>query len=148
MTKSIIGFAIGFAVVSVFASLLLIAFGFSQTRTTFAGEGGLGARSCTVASSTVATVGHQFSTVILATTTNRAWARIAQPINATNTVSIAFSNDARATLTSGFSLTTATSTSPIVDREFGLNTDFAYTGAVTGLSSTGSTTIHVVECRY
>ena len=116
---------------------------------TFGGAGGVGARECTVSTVAAATVGDDISSTLLAEYTNRAWAIIEQPINATNTVSVSFDEGAAATVNGGVQLTSATTTSPKQATEpFGLNTDFSYTGAVTGITSTGSTTVRITECRY
>lgn len=111
------------------------------------GAGGVGARECTVTES-LATVGNNISSTVLAEYTNRAWAVIQLPLLATgvatNTVSLSFDEGAAAVSGTDFTLSTST---PITE-PFGLNSDFSYTGAVTGITSTGSTTLRVVECRY
>jgi hypothetical protein len=100
-------------------------------------------RACTV-TQTVATVGHQVSTTVLAANSQRAWATIRQPQNATNTVSLGFGTAASAV--TGLQLYTPASTSE--SYTFGKKTDFPFTGAVNGLTSTGSTTVKVVQCVY
>lgn len=102
---------------------------------------------CTTSTVAAAPVGHQVSSTVLAAHSNRAYARIERVVNtlgtATNTPSIAFNDGTAATLTSGLTLSTST---PYI--EFGLDTDFPYVGAVTGITETGSTTVRVTECRY
>jgi len=118
------------------------------SKRSFAGIGNISSQPCTVTTIAVATVGNQQSSTILATSSRRAWARIQQPINATNTVSISFNSSAPATLTSGLQLTPATTTSADNYIDFGINTDFPYTGGVTGLTNLGSTTVLVTSCNY
>lgn len=105
--------------------------------------GRLGAR-CNMSATTTVVIGNQSSTQILAAHSLRAWATIQLPSLggvSTNTVSLNF--DAPATLASGYELSTST-------REFslGLNESFPFVGAVNAITSTGSTTIRVIECRY
>ena len=103
---------------------------------------GSGYRTCTM-TQTVVAIGHQAPTTILAAA-NRQWAAIQQPENATNTVSVSFGGTP--TTGSGLSLTPATSTSPFPYFEFGNNTPFNYTGAVSARTNSGSTTIKVIQC--
>ena len=116
-----------------------------------------GTIACTVQTVTAATVGTTSSTV-LAAHSNRAWARIQQPLNASSTISLAFATGTSATAGSGLLLSSATTTSPLSFIDFGKNTDFPYTGAVTGIvantngaflvAGNASTTVQVTECRY
>lgn len=106
--------------------------------------------SCT-ATTTIATIGPGLSTRILATSTNRAWASIRQPLNATNTPSVAFNQDIKATLAGGISLmsTSGMNTASTTDHiEFGLQTAFPYTGSVTAISNLATTSLQVTECQY
>ena len=114
------------------------------------GSGGQYARTCTVNTVAVALVGHQVSRTILSSYGLRAWARIQQPINATNTVQLAFDEGNAATLNSGLTLYApqANGSTTITHIDFGLNTDFPYTGEVTGITNVGSTTVFITECRY
>lgn len=110
------------------------------------GAGGVGARACTVTES-VAAVGDDISSTVLSAYSNRAWASIQLPLLAsaavaTNTASLSFGGTAA--LNTGYTLATSTLGTPL----FGLNTDFPFVGAVTAITSTGSTTLHVIECRY
>ena len=104
-------------------------------------------KSCAVSTVTQATIGNDLSSVVLSAYSNRAWAKIELVETtagvATNTPSISFDEGADATLTGGLKLSTST---PSIT--FGLNTYFPYTGAVTGITDVGSTTIRVTECRY
>jgi len=101
---------------------------------------------CTTSTLTAVTVGNSLSGVILATSSNRAFARIQQARTSngisTSTVSLAFDGN-NATLANGIELSTTT---PYMD--FGLNTPFPYTGAVQAITSFGSTTLRVTECTY
>lgn len=113
---------------------------FSQALT----MGRLGAK-CTISATTTVNVGHQASTRVLPAYSNRAWATIQLPKNdagvASNTVSINF--DASSTLASGYQLSTTSN-----EMTFGLNTVFPFVGEVNAITSTGSTTLRVTECRY
>lgn len=112
--------------------------------------GGLTQRSqCDVTTSSSVVVGDDVSATILSANSLRAWASIEQPINATSSVALSFNEGADAVLGQGFELTHATTTSPVEKIVFGLNTDFPYTGAVTGITNgTASTTVVVTECEY
>jgi len=110
--------------------------------------GGKSASDCT-ASSTTYTIGNEESTEVLPAYGLRAWATVQQPFNATNTASVAFGEDAVSGQGYGLNLdnnSTGASTTDSV--RFGLNTDLPYTGAVEVITSTGSTTANVIECRY
>lgn len=107
----------------------------------------LGLAACTV-TQTVKTIGHQFSTQILGKGA-RSWAIIQQPANATNTVALSLDN-ASSTMARGYTL--APDTTPDVasstDRlAIGFTTEFPTSNAVEALTSTGSTTIKVIECK-
>lgn len=108
---------------------------------------GVSTPDCTV--STISPVQVKTSaSQILATSTSRAYARIELIKTATNvatsTPSISFSNGAKATLATGFQLSTTT---PSI--EFGLDTDFPYTGTVSGIATAGASTIvRVIQCNY
>lgn len=111
--------------------------------------GGQTARTCSVTTATSTLVGDDLSQTILSAYGLRAWAVIQQPINATNTVSLSFDEGSAAVVGESYELTQSTTTaltkSQIV---FGLNTDFPYTGAVTGITNLGTSTLLVTECRY
>jgi len=105
-------------------------------------------RACTPVTVNKQYVGNANSLTILSANSLRAWARIENLVNATNTIHLAFASGTSATVNSGFILTEATSTSPVPYIDFGLNTDIPYVGAVTGITNKGSTTINVTECVY
>jgi len=108
-------------------------------------------RACTVYSTGPVTVGHQQSSTLLGAYSNRAWAVISTGDNATNTVYVAFATSTAATASNGYPLNAANTggaTSTKQEVRFGLNTEFPYTGAVTGLTDNGSTTVYVTDCRY
>ena len=109
---------------------------------------GLNQPACTTSTVAVATVGNQSSVTLLAANSRRAWAQIEQPINATNTVSVALNAGTAATLTSGLQLTSATTSNPVPSLSFGLATANPYVGAVTGITNTGSSTVLVTQCNY
>jgi hypothetical protein len=102
--------------------------------------------ACTASSSRMI-VGNQASTQILDARGRRSYALIQQPLNATNTVAVSITSSAPA-FGSGISLANATTSIYETSLEVGLNTDLAYTGAVSVLTSTGSSTLQVTECIY
>lgn len=101
---------------------------------------------CNVYAESVVSVGHQESKTVLAASSSRAWAIVQLPINgsgiATNTASLSLDGGA-ATLPLGIELSTTT---PYIT--FGIKTDLPFTGAVTALTSSGTSTLRVVECGY
>ena len=137
-----------YGVLAVFTVLIGVLMFLSMPDATFGSNGSRATSECIVSAATKATVGNQVSTTLLAENTLRAWAVIQQPINATNTIAVSFDEGAAAALGTGLELTASTSTSPNPKVEFGLNTDFAYTGEVTGISNTGSSTVLVTQCIY
>ena len=102
--------------------------------------------SCSMSSVSYVAVGHQLSTEVLASKANRAYARIQQANNATNTAAVNFGADA--TLVTGLTLPNMFSSTTPVFVEVGLNADMPYTGSVEILTSTGSTTVQVIDCLY
>ena len=112
---------------------------------TLSGQGGIGANACTISSQTTVAIGDELSTQLLATSSRRAWAYIELPVDltgvATNTISLGYGVTATLALSGDLSTTTPS-------REIGLNTNFAFTGAIHAITSTGSTTAKVVECTY
>jgi hypothetical protein len=102
---------------------------------------------CDTSTITAATVGHQLTSRIFATSSNRAFAIVQLETTAggmaTSSVFLAFNEDVAATATSGIKLSTSTPTFT-----FGLNTDFPYIGAVQAITDSGSTTVRVTECTY
>lgn len=121
-----------------------------EIRTTEAPEvlGSISSQKCSVSSTLVASVGNQLSSTLLSANETRAWARIQQPLNASSSVSLSFDEGAAAVLNRGVVLSSASTTEQSTSVEFGRATHFPYTGAVTGISSTGSTTVLVTECSY
>lgn len=118
-----------------------------------AGGDGFQARGCAMTHSLgIAGLGNTIDNV-LATSSRRAWARISVGDNATNTVFLSFDEGAKAVANTGLVLNRANgtaggeaTTTPYV--EFGLNTDFPYTGAVSATSETGTSTLLVSQCVY
>ena len=111
--------------------------------------GGLASRDCDVTETTIS-VGHQLSTTVLSAKGRRAWAVIQQPINATNTVTVSFDGGTAAVDTQGYSLSindgnSASTTDQVI---FGLNTLFPYTGAVTAITASASSTLSIISCAY
>ncbi len=104
----------------------------------------ISSRDCTTNTVASVAVGDDLTTTILSAYSNRAWARIQVADGEVEPVFLSFDEGAAATADNGLALT-ATSTTAI---DFGLNTDFPYTGAVTGITGTASTTVLVTECRY
>lgn len=104
----------------------------------------LGLAVCNV-TQTVKTIGHQYSTKILDKGA-RSWAIIQQPLNATNTVALSFDN-ASSTVARGYKLYPPVSASTTDSVKFGYATDLPLQNAVEAITSTGSTTITVIECK-
>jgi hypothetical protein len=136
-----------FAVIIGMALALGYAF-FSATTVKAGGFATSASQQCVTSTVTAVAIGNQASTRIVATSSRRAFVRIQQPINATNTVSLIANADAPATTATGLQLTAATTTSPIPYMEFGLNTDMNYTGSITGITNTGSSTVLVTQCNF
>lgn len=121
---------------------------FISSTTPVADSSGFGhlSRKCTVNATSSVVVGDDGSKTILAANSNRAWAKVQNRLNATNTVSINF--DAPATTNSGLQLVGNNASATPAYLEFGLNADFPFTGAVTARTNAGSSTIRVVQCIY
>lgn len=111
------------------------------------GNGGLTAAQCSVTTSSRSIVGNQLSSTVLSAAGNRAWAIIEAPIQATSTIALSFDEGAAAVVGNGLALNSNSTTTKdhIV---FGRATEFPYTGAVTGITNVGSTTVTVTECLY
>lgn len=109
-------------------------------------RGEIASAQCT-ASTTLWAIGHQEAKTVLPARSNRAFGMIEQPINATNTVTVATHGSA-AVAGRGHQLTAATTTSPVTDIRFGRNADYAYTGLVSAITNTASTSVIVTECLY
>lgn len=118
----------------------------SQTSTPPLGR--LTDRDCTVSTVTAVAVGDDISTTVLSASSRRAYAKISAAPNAVDTVYLSFDEGSAATVANGLPLTSATTTSPVSGIEFGLNTSFPYTGAVTAITSTASTTVLLTQCNY
>ena len=109
------------------------------------GGGMEASRDCDIISTSVIAIGASNATTILLATSGRSYARIQQARDigggyATSTPDLSFGGTAVSG--SNFALSTTT---PFI--ELGMTTDFPYTGAVTAITNTGSTTISVIECR-
>ena len=106
--------------------------------------------NCDVTTTTKVNIGDDLSTRVLATSTNRAWARVSVGNNATNTVFASFDEDAAAVLNEGFGLnlanTNGASSTPSID--FGITTVLPYIGSVTAITNFSTTTVLVTECVY
>lgn len=146
--KGIGGLIIFVAVLSAihFSGLSDVSFGANATP---------GTRGCTPTATRVASVGNLNSLQILATSSLRSYAIISALPGAipTSTVFLAFNSDARATKDTGTGpVLSGTSTSPSATttqtNAFGLNTDWAYTGAVQAITSMGSTSVSITECNF
>lgn len=100
--------------------------------------------NCDVTTTTAVTVGPTSST-ILSATSGRTYARIQQLNTATTTLTVTLGDTA--TVGNGLELTVSTSSSPVPYLELGMETSLPYTGIVTGIMSSGTTTVLVTECR-
>lgn len=134
-----------FTTVIAFAFAVLVMF-LAYHTPAHAGISSVQSTQCTVSTFAQVAVGNQNSVTVLAANSRRAWARITLPTNAagiaTSTPFLSFNAGAAATL-NDFKLSTST---PVVD--FGLNADFPYTGAVTGITGLATTSVQVTQCVY
>jgi hypothetical protein len=114
----------------------------------FAANATKGTPSC-IASTSAIRVGHQAATTIASANSVRALARLQIAQNATNTYYVAWGGQT-ATVANGYQLFTnrATASSTNIEVDSGLNTDFADTGAISVITSSGTTTINLTECTY
>lgn len=141
-------------------ALLIAVIATVAMRSTFASAGvsgqGSQADACvnggiqSVATDTLVTIGNQFTTKLVGTSSNRAFVRIQNIINATNSVQLILNDTQTTSFTTNGSeiLTAATTTSPVTALTFGLNTNFPYTGAIRAITNAGSTTVQVTVCNY
>lgn len=146
MTKPIIiGVLVAFVMIGSYAALQVSDNGFLR-----GGGESFRARGCAVNTVTQAIIGPDISSTLLSASSVRAWARIQQTDNASTTSHLSFDEGAAAVVGAGLVLgpdiAGASTTPNFID--FGLNTDFPYTGAVTGITDLSSTTVLVTECRY
>lgn len=126
---------------------------FNNTKTVLGGGYGKTSSACNTTTSYVAEVGGSTSNgsaVILAAKSGRAWARIQGIATSSVVTYLSFDEGANALTGSGMAIAggvTTTSTPKFVD--FGLNADFSYTGAVTGIVDGAATSsVLVTECQY
>lgn len=138
ISGSAIAFALGI--------LAMLFSGTSSPEYAFAGQGGVNANACEIVSTSTVAIGNEESTQVLASDARRAWAVIEQPTAATNTVSISLGSDA--VDGQGFGLAPGGASTTPDKLQIGLNTDFPYTGSVEAITSTGSTSVRVIDCRY
>jgi len=124
---------------------------------TFGGGYGLISEACDVTTSSRVEVGpasSNGSATVLAAHSLRAWARIQPTSTSTGVFYLSFDEGANAVAGSGIAIANdnaaegnSSSTPGYID--FGRNTDFPYTGAVTGLNTgSASTSLLITECRY
>lgn len=129
--------------------LLLALFPFTVQNFAFGSNATRGTPDCTVTTFEPVAIGGSNSVTVLAENRIRSYARIEQLLDvngvATSTVFVSFDNGEAATTASPFTLATSTQRT----KEFGMNTDFAYTGAVTAITNVIATTsIRVTECSF
>ena len=151
--KIFTGFVVSGAAASVVALFILgslVAYAPNVLPSPVGGGGtSVNTQSCTVSVASNVQIGHQQSRTVLSATGKRAWARITQVTGAsgiaTTTPFLSFNEGAAATVNSGVTLGTST---PSID--FGLATNFPYTGEVTAIvgNGGGTTTVQVVQCLY
>jgi len=138
---------LGTLAIGIIMATIIFAIAFPQRTESQGLQGGANASDCSIVSSSYVTVGAGASSQILAASSRRAYAVIEQPLAATNTVALNFGS--AATLTSGIILSAGSASTTDPDRiEVGLNTPFAYTGAVNAITTIGSTTLRVIDCKY
>ena len=128
------------------AALVFVGMQFADKPTI--GVGGFTDRGCTTETSSAVTLTPDTSATVLAASSRRAWARIQHVQIPLDIVWLSFDEGAAATTTKGIILATSTTATEPTLIEFGLNTDNPYTGEVTGLAVTATTTVLVSECRY
>lgn len=102
--------------------------------------GGDPVRLCTT-TQTVVRIGNEASTKVL-NAGSRQWAIIQQPANATNTVALSLSQ-ASSTITNGYKLNSGTTT----ELRLGFATNLPTSNFVEAITSAGSTTVTVLECK-
>ena len=107
-------------------------------------SGSNASQKCEVNTVTAVSIGNQTSVEVLGIASNRAWARIQTLDSEIQAVTLSFDEGAAATVGNGVQLNSS-STRAI---DFGLNTLFPYTGAVTSITSVSSTTVLVTECKF
>lgn len=105
---------------------------------------GLTDSACAVSSVASVAVGDDISSTVVSATSNRAYARIGVADAETEPIFLSFDEGAAATVGNGL-IISATS-SPYI--EFGRGTLFPYTGAVTAITGSASTTLSVTVCNY
>ena len=137
----------GLVLIALGAMLVLFGlFNFNKDEA-LSGQGGVGATSCTVVSSTTVGIGHQKSVEIVASASNNAYVIISQPVFATNTVAIGLGGTANL-VTSGIKLAPGTASTSPDQIVLGLNSDFPFTGSIEAITNAGSSTIGITVCRY
>lgn len=150
MKKGIASIAVGIILVAG-----LVWFFFFRNQQSFGAGAGQTATSCNVTTIVSTLVGPKTSkggTTILPAKSNRAWARV-QPVTTSTAVfylgfgSNAILGGSLALVQIGSPATTGTTTASYLD--FGRNTDFPYTGAVTAINdTTASSSMMITECLY
>lgn len=109
--------------------------------------GGLTDSKCIVSTSTAMVVGDDTSTQLLGNEPNRAWARVQQLEGSSNSIWINLDEANAAVVGTGIVLAKSSSTTND-SFMFGKNTDMPYTGEVTAITDTSSTSVLVVDCLY
>jgi len=128
-------------------AVVAIGYAFYPQHQNLGGTGLLTQSSCT-ASTSVATISGAASSQILATSSRRAWARV-ENTNTSNSVALSFNYDKAVSTSAPNYQTLPTATANVANSiDFGLNTDFPYTGAVTASSSVGSVSLLVTQCNF
>lgn len=105
---------------------------------------GFSAFDCSVQNSSSVAIGDDISSTLFSGHSRTAYAEISVVGSAGQDFYLSFDEGASAVVGEGVHLS-ATTTPKVV---FGLNTDFPYTGAVTGISSSATTTLSLTVCRY
>lgn len=141
MKKSILALAVSITLFSFIYVLL-------PKQQVLGGSGAVSSQACTISTETAVPIGNQVSSTLLAANSRRAWAIVQQPLNATNTINVSFNSGAAATLLTGIALQNASTTEGIYEIHFGLDTEFPYTGAVTGIAKSASSTVNITQCTY
>ena len=132
------------AIAGVLVAVASYLIGGSNIPAKLSGFSNLQSYPCTSYTVGSATVGHQLSTQVLSANSRRAYAKIQAP-SANNAIYVSFATGTAAVVGKGLAINGASTTPDIV---FGLNTDDPYTGAVTVITDTASTSVLITECKY
>lgn len=125
-------------------AVVALVWGTSAVQDNLGGGDGYVAQKCDVTTNTEVEVNPGNSQTVLSAYSRRAWASVGSNGTTTQNIWLSFDEGASAVVGQGFRINSTSSP----DMMFGLNTDFPYTGEVTALAASATTTLNVIECRY